>query len=74
MFAEKFIMIVFYLPIAGVLLYTIFYPAESALMGKRWQFKNEDLEPSDEFVKYNRTVGIIAFVLITIVFLIFLFR
>jgi len=74
MFIEKFFMVVFFIPIAGVLLYIIFYPAESALFGKRWEFKNENLEASDEVVKYNRTVGIIALVLITIVFFILLFR
>lgn len=72
-FFEKLLIIIFFIPIVGMLLYTIFYPRDAALLGKRWQFKNTDLEPSDEIIKYNRTAGIIALVLATIVFLVFLF-
>lgn len=73
-FAEKFILVVLFLPIIGILLYTIFYPEESALWGKRWQFKNESLEPSDEVIKFNRTSGIIVLILILIILIVSLFR
>lgn len=62
------------LPIIGILLYTIFYPGESALLGKRWQFKNESLEPSDEVIKYNRTMGIIVLIITLIILIVTLFR
>jgi hypothetical protein len=74
MFEEKFLMIVFYIPIAGVLLYTIFYPGESAILGKRWQFKQDNLEPSEDIIKYNRTAGIIALIIITVMFAFMIFR
>lgn len=74
MFEEKFLMIVFYIPIAGVLLYTIFYPGESATLGKRWQFKQDNLEPSEDIIKYNRTAGIVALIIITVMFAFLIFR
>ena len=69
-FATIFIAVILFIPIACVMLYTIFYPREIALFGKKWQFKNENLEPSDEVIKYNRMVGIIGLV-ISILMLIF---
>lgn len=73
-FVDLFIIIVLFIPIIGVLLYTIFYPRESALFGKRWQFKNENLEPSDEVIKYNRTVGIIALIVILVILAALIFK
>ncbi|WP_160679723.1 hypothetical protein [Clostridium sp. C8-1-8] len=66
-FIDIFFIVVFSIPIIAVLLYMIFYPRESALFGRRWQFKNENLEPSDEAVKYNRTMGIIGLVFVLII-------
>ena len=73
-FFEKMLLIIFFIPIVGMLLYTIFYPRDAALLGKRWQFKNTDLQPSDEMINYNRIVGICALIFSTLVFLILLFR
>lgn len=73
-FFEKLFTIIVFIPIAGMLLYTIFYPKDAALLGKRWQFKNADLQPSDEIIKYNRIVGIISLIFVTLIFLLFLFR
>ncbi|MFW2502742.1 hypothetical protein CCS79_09230 [Clostridium diolis] len=69
-FVTIFVAIILFIPIACVMLYTIFYPRDSALLGKRWQFKNENLEPSDEIIKYNRIAGIIGLV-VSILMLIF---
>ncbi|QAA32190.1 hypothetical protein [Clostridium manihotivorum] len=64
---DIFFILVFSIPIIVVLLYMIFYPRERALFGRRWQFKNENLEPSDEMVKYNRNMGIIVLVFVVII-------
>lgn len=69
-FVTIFVAIILFIPLACVMLYTIFYPRDSALLGKRWQFKNENLEPSDEIIKYNRIAGIIGLV-VSILMLIF---
>ena len=47
----KFLTTVISLPFIGIFLYTALYPKESTLLGKRWQFKNENLEPSDAVIK-----------------------
>lgn len=69
-FVNIFMYLIFFIPIIGVLLYTIMNPRDAALWGKRWQFKNEDLEPSDEAIKYNRIISIA--VLIFVVFILVL--
>lgn len=70
----KFIIIVLLLPVIGIFLYTALYPRESTLIGKRWQFRNQDLEPSDEAIKYNRKASIIALIIIIVIIVIVLFR
>lgn len=65
-FATIFIAVAILLPMAGLLLYTAIHPKESALWGIRWKLKNNDLEPSDDAVKYNRTASIIALAVVLI--------
>lgn len=66
-FLTVFITIILFLPIIGLFLYMAAYPRESALWGNRWQFKNQDLEPSDEAIKYNRNVSIIMVIVMVII-------
>lgn len=73
-FLYIFVTIMFFLPFIGLLLYTALYPRESALFGKRWQFKNEDLEPSEESIKYIRNSAIIVLIIFVVILLIVLFR
>ena len=61
--------VILFLPILGVLLYMAIKPENAALWGNRWRFKNEDLEPSEEAIKYTRIMSIIMIV-IGILFLI----
>lgn len=72
--ATKIIGTMIFLPIMGLLLYTALHPGETALWGVRWRFKNQDIEPSDEYVKHNRFTAIAALVIIAILFMVFLFR
>ncbi|MDD7794474.1 hypothetical protein [Clostridium sp. 'White wine YQ'] len=58
----KFIAIMISIPFIVLFLYMAIYPRESSLWGKKWQFKNENLEPSDEVVKYNRFMAVIALI------------
>lgn len=55
--------VVLFLPILGVLLYMTIKPENAALWGNRWRFKNEDLEPSEEAIKYTRIMSIIMIVM-----------
>lgn len=63
-FIDIFITIIIFIPIIAVLLYQIYFPRESVLFGKRWQFKNDDLEPSEEATKFTRNTSIIALIVI----------
>ncbi|MDV3427896.1 MAG: hypothetical protein LIR50_12870 [Bacillota bacterium] len=65
-FIYVFYIILLAIPFIGIMLYTIFNPRESALFGKRWQFKNENLEPSEDSIKFNRFVGIIGLTVVIV--------
>lgn len=73
-FADIFITVILFIPIIGALLYTIFFPKDSASFGKRWQFKNEDLEPSDEVIKYNRTMGIVVLIIAAVILITLIYK
>ena len=73
-FATIFMLVILFIPVIGVLLYTALNPRDAALWGKRWQFKNEDLEPSDEVIKYNRIMSIIMLIVIIILLVITIIR
>lgn len=65
-FATIFVSVMLYIPFLGLFLYMALNPRDTALWGKRWQFKNEDLEPSDEAIKYNRNASILMLIVGTI--------
>lgn len=65
-FEEKFITLVLLIPVIGALLFQAINPRESFLWGKRWQFKNENLEPSDSVIKNGRTMAIIGLIIVVI--------
>lgn len=73
-FATALIYVILFIPIIGVLLYTVLNPRDAALWGKRWQFKNEDLEPSDEVIKYNRVTSIIVLIIVVIILVVAIIR
>ncbi|MDT8717657.1 hypothetical protein IAI10_13375 [Clostridium sp. 19966] len=66
-FASIFITVILLLPMIGLLLYGIFYPRDAAMMGKRWQFKNQNLEPSEEYIKHCRVMSIVVLVLLIVI-------
>lgn len=69
----KFITVIILIPILAIFLYDAMYPRESFLTGKRWQYKNENLEPSDEAIKQTRKSGIIGIIIIIISIVVTLF-
>lgn len=72
-FVTIFLTITLSLPFIGLFLYMIFYPRESALFGERWKFKNADLEPSEEAMKYEKRAGIIGLIIVGMFVFLFLF-
>lgn len=73
-FVDIFLDVMIFLPIIGVLLYMALNPADAALWGKRWQFKNENLEPSDEVIKYIRIVSIIMIIVVILILITVIIR
>lgn len=72
--AEKIITVILFIPIILILLYQIYYPRESILYGKRWQFQNQDLEPSEDAIKYTKTVSKIVLVGVVLMLILVLFK
>ncbi|MBL4933075.1 hypothetical protein [Clostridium paridis] len=70
----KFITIMLFIPVIVLLVYMVIYPRESSLWGKKWQFKNDNLEPSDEVIKYNRFMAAIALIVIIILLIVALVK
>jgi len=58
--------ILIFIPLYGVLLYSYFYPEESFLWGRRWMY-SEDPEPSEEAIKFFKIKSIIGIVFITFI-------
>lgn len=71
---QKLIYSLIILPLIGVLIYSIKEPEKSYLFGRRWQYKNDDLEPSEVLIKLNKRLSIIFLIAITIGYLVFLFQ
>lgn len=71
---QKIIYSLMILPLIGVLIYSIKEPEKSYLFGRRWQYKNDDLEPNEILIKLNKRLSIIFLIAITIGYLVFLFQ
>lgn len=69
---QKIIYSIIILPLIGVLIYSIKEPEKSYLFGRRWQYKNDDLEPREGLVKLNKILSIIFLIVIVIGYLAFL--
>ena len=63
---QKILYSIVIIPVIGVIVYSIKEPRDSFLFGRRWMYKNEDLEPSEEIIKFNRNASIIALAVIVI--------
>ncbi|WP_066505600.1 hypothetical protein [Abyssisolibacter fermentans] len=73
---ECFLAVIFCVPLYAILVYQYFNPKESYLFGKRWMYKDRDVEVTDEFISFCKKSAIIAivvttFFLITIIYSIF---
>ena len=70
---QKILYSIVIIPVIGVIVYSIKEPRDSFLFGRRWMYKNEDLEPSEEIIKFNRNASIIALAVIVILSIYILF-
>ncbi|OWA37709.1 hypothetical protein B9G55_06585 [Saccharibacillus sp. O16] len=60
---DKFFMVIIFLPLLGVLIWSFFNPRESLLWGKRWMYKEEP-EPSEGALRYIRNASAISAVVL----------
>ncbi|MBU5674893.1 hypothetical protein KQI88_00495 [Alkaliphilus sp. MSJ-5] len=67
--ASFFILIVFSIPIYGLLIWQYIEPEEIFLWGRRWMYEEEP-EPSEELIEYYKKTAIIGIVFMTIVIII----
>ena len=63
---QKILYSILIIPVIGVVIYSIKEPRDSFLFGRRWMYKNDELEPSEEIVKFNRNASVVALVVIII--------
>lgn len=55
------------MPAIIALIFAIIYPEKNLMFGRRWQYKNEDLEPSEAAIKYTRISSIICLIVFVII-------
>lgn len=63
---QKILYSILIIPVIGVVIYSIKEPRDSFLFGRRWMYKNDELEPSEEIIKFNRNASVVALVVIVI--------
>ena len=63
---QKILYSILIIPVIGVVIYSIKEPRDSFLFGRRWMYKNDELEPSEEIIKFNRNASVVALVVIII--------
>ncbi|WP_010098783.1 hypothetical protein [Ornithinibacillus scapharcae] len=66
--AQIIVMVIFMIPLYGILIWTYLEPDESLLLGKRWMYK-EDPEPSHQAIAYTRFISMTTMVGLPIVFI-----
>lgn len=70
--AEKIVMIIFMIPIYGLIIWSYFYPEESLLLGRKWEYKEEPTF-SDARIRYTKFTSLVAMVGLPIVAISFVF-
>ncbi|MDX8367933.1 hypothetical protein [Cytobacillus sp. IB215665] len=65
------IIVIFLIPIYGLLIWTYFSPEESIFLGRRWMYREEP-ELSKEVIQYTKFTSIIAMVGIPLIIISFM--
>lgn len=72
-FFEIFILIIFSVPIYGLLIWSYIEPEESFFLGRRWMYGKEP-ELSEGAIKFHKTMSIVSIIVVTIILLLSIFR
>jgi len=70
--AEKIVMIIFMIPIYGLIIWSYFNPEESLLSGRRWKYEEEPTF-SNELIRYTKFTSLVAMIGLPIVVISFIF-
>lgn len=71
--AEWFLLIVFLIPLYGLLIWSYVCPEDSYFFGKRWMY-NEDPELNEMAISLQKKISLIAIILITLMLLLSIYR
>lgn len=70
---EWFLLIVFLIPVYGLLIWSYINPEDSHLLGKRWMY-NEDPELNEVAISLHKKMSLIVLIIITLMLLISIYR
>jgi hypothetical protein len=70
---DWFLLIVFLMPVYGLLIWSYINPEESHLLGRRWMY-NEDPELNEAAISLHKKISLIALILITLMLLLSIYR
>ena len=71
--AEWFLLIVFLIPLYGLLIWSYLNPEDSHLLGRRWMY-NEDPELNEVAISLHKKASLIALIVITLMLLLSIYR
>ena len=71
--SDWFLLIIFLIPVYGLLIWAYIEPEESLLFGKRWMYEEEP-EFSEEAISFNKRASLIAIIIITLFVLLGIYR
>ena len=70
---QKILYSILLVPLIGLLLYSISEPEKHFMFGRRWMYKNDDVEPSEKVIKINKLLSIVMLITIVFVYLFYIF-
>ena len=70
---ELFILIMFFIPLYGILIYSYVYPEDSHLFFRRWMYE-EDPELNESAVAMIKKANLIALIIMTLMLLLAFYR
>ncbi|KAB3531875.1 hypothetical protein F8154_12440 [Alkaliphilus pronyensis] len=64
-FADVFLLVVFGVPVYGLLIWSYFEPEESYLLSRRWMFEEEP-QLSQEAISFQKKSSLVAIIVLTL--------
>jgi len=71
--SELFILVIFLIPVYGLLIWSYIEPEESLLFGRRWMYEEEP-ELTEEAISSSKRVSLITIIIITFFVILGIYR